>query len=245
MILLVGLGNPGEKYARHRHNVGFLAVDAIGDSHGFGPTRNKFNAEIRDGYLSGPNGREKTILLKPLTYMNESGQAVGEALRFYKLEPSDVIVFYDELDLAPGKLRVKIGGGAAGHNGIRSIDAHIGNDFHRVRIGIGHPGDKAKVTTHVLGNFSKADQAWLNPMLEAIGKAAPFLAYEDNNRFPTAVAQELGAGNKQTAATPAENASDDRNKADNNSSGQQTLKSSNPFADAFRNLLGAKDQDKK
>ncbi len=190
MILLVGLGNPGEKYAKHRHNVGFLAADAIADAHGFGEPRKKFKGEIREGYLSGPNGREKTIILKPLTYMNDSGESVGAAASFYKLDPSDVVVFYDELDLAAGKLRVKTGGGAAGHNGIRSIDAHLGNGFRRVRVGIDHPGDKAKVTGHVLGNFSKADQEWLIPMLDAIAAAAPFLTTDDN-RFASEVGQRV------------------------------------------------------
>ncbi len=190
MILLVGLGNPGEKYEKHRHNVGFLAADAIADAHGFGAPRKKFQGEIREGFLSGPAGREKAIILKPLTFMNESGQSVGKAAQFYKLGPEDVVVFYDELDLAPGKLRVKTGGGAAGHNGIRSIDAHLGNAFRRVRIGIGHPGDKAKVTGHVLGNFSKGDQDWLPDMLNAIAAAAPFLA-SDDKRFASDVGQRV------------------------------------------------------
>ena len=190
MILLVGLGNPGEKYAKHRHNVGFLAADAIADAHGFGDARKKFQGELREGFLNGPNGREKAVILKPLTYMNDSGQCVGEAARFYKLDAEDVVVFYDELDLAAGKLRIKTGGGAAGHNGIRSIDAHLGNGFRRVRIGIGHPGDKSKVTGHVLGNFSKADQDWLRPLLDAIAAAAPFLA-SDDQRFATDVAQRV------------------------------------------------------
>lgn len=201
MILLVGLGNPGEKYARHRHNVGFMAADAIAEAHGFGPPRAKFQGEIREGFLSGPGGREKAIILKPLTFMNESGQSVGEAARFYKLDPSDIVVFYDELDLAPGKLRIKTGGGAAGHNGIRSIDAHLGNGFRRVRIGIGHPGDKSKVTSHVLGNFAKSDQAWLTPLLDAIAAAAPFLA-GDEKRFASDVAQRLAPQKK--AASPLE-----------------------------------------
>lgn len=194
MILLVGLGNPGEKYSRHRHNVGFMAADAIADAHGFGEPRKKFKGEIREGFLSGTaNGqtiREKATILKPQTFMNDSGQSVGAAASFYKLDPADVVVFYDELDLASGKLRVKTGGGAAGHNGIRSIDAHLGNGFRRVRIGIDHPGDKSKVTGHVLGNFSKSDQDWLVPMLDAIAAAAPFLA-NDDKRFATDVAQRV------------------------------------------------------
>jgi peptidyl-tRNA hydrolase, PTH1 family len=204
MIVFVGLGNPGEKYARHRHNVGFMAADALAEAHGFGPAREKFQAEIREGYLNGPNGREKALVLKPLTFMNESGRAVQQAAQFYKLKPHDFVVFYDELDLAPGKLKIKTGGGAAGHNGIRSIDAHIGNGFRRVRIGIGHPGDKSRVTNHVLGNFAKSDQDWLAPMLDAIAAAAPFLTAGDDNRFATAVAQRLVPERKAKNDIPAE-----------------------------------------
>lgn len=186
MLLLVGLGNPGEKYQRHRHNVGFLAVDAIAAAHGFGAPRKKFQAVLREGDIAG----EKAILLKPQTFMNESGLAVGAAMRFYKLAPADVIVFHDELDLEAGKIKAKLGGGNAGHNGLRSIDEHVGSDFRRVRIGIGHPGDKTRVTGHVLGDFAKADHDWLDPLLAAIAKSAPFLAAGDA-RFATAVAQTL------------------------------------------------------
>ncbi len=175
MLLLVGLGNPGAKYLRHRHNVGFMAVDAMADAHGFGPPRAKFLGELRDGLLSG----ERAAALKPQTYMNDSGQSVGAALHFFKINPADVIVFHDELDLAPGKVRAKTGGGNAGHNGLRSIEAHIGPDFRRVRIGIGHPGEKERVTGHVLGDFAKADQSWLDPLLAAIAKAAPMLISGD------------------------------------------------------------------
>ncbi len=206
MIVLVGLGNPGEKYARHRHNVGFMAVDAIGDAHGFGPERAKFQALIREGFLQGPGPREKALIVKPQTFMNESGLAVRQVADFYKLEPQDFVVFYDELDLAAGKVRVKTGGGAAGHNGIRSIDAHLGNDFRRVRIGIGHPGDKSKVTGHVLGNFSKADQDWLVPLLNAIAAAAPFLT-DDDQRFASDVAQRLAPLKKTAAKEPPRDAS--------------------------------------
>ncbi len=179
MLLLAGLGNPGEKYARHRHNVGFMAVDAIAERHAFGAPRGKFQSEMREGRLDGDGPSIKALALKPQTYMNESGRAVGEALRFYKLGPEDLVVFHDELDLAPGKLRVRTGGGHAGHNGLRSIAAHIGADFRRVRIGIGHPGDKSKVTGHVLGDFAKADADWLEPLLRALAAAAPRLADGD------------------------------------------------------------------
>jgi len=206
MIVLVGLGNPGEKSARHRHNVGFMAADAIGDAHGFGPERTKFQALIREGFLSGPGPREKALIVKPQTFMNDSGLAVRQVADFYKLEPQDFVVFYDELDLAAGKLRVKTGGGAAGHNGIRSIDAHLGNDFRRVRIGIGHPGDKSKVTGHVLGNFSKADQEWLRPLLDAVASAAPYLI-DDDQRYASDVGQRLAPLKKPAAKAAPRDAS--------------------------------------
>ena len=172
MKLFIGLGNPGSRFSRNRHNVGFMAVDAILRAHGFGPPRARFQSETFEGRLGG----EKVMVLKPATYMNESGRAVGEAVRFYKLDPADVVVFHDELDLAATKVRIKTGGGHAGNNGIRSIAAHIGPDFTRVRIGIGHPGEKGRVHGHVLSDFAKADEIWLIPMLEAIGTHAGLLA---------------------------------------------------------------------
>ncbi len=187
MLIFVGLGNPGSQYAGHRHNVGFMAVDAIADAHGFGPDQRKFQGHVREGRL----GTEKVIALRPGTYMNESGRAVGEALRFYKLDPGDVIVFHDELDLAPGKLRCKTGGGHAGHNGLRSIHAHIGADYHRVRLGIGHPGHKSKVAGYVLHDFAKADRDWLDPLLDGIAKAAPLLAKGERDRFQSDVARDV------------------------------------------------------
>lgn len=237
MLLLVGLGNPGEKYAAHRHNVGFMAADAIADAHDFGAPKLKFQGELREGFLEGPSGRVKALILKPQTYMNESGRSVGEAMRFYKLAPEDVIVFYDELDLAPGKLRIKSGGGAAGHNGIRSIDAHIGNGFRRVRIGIGHPGDKSRVTGHVLGDFAKADRNWLNPMLDAIAAAAPLLASDDANRFASFVAQQLTPERTpKKAATDEQKTGGERPAPAEPSDG----KKSNPFAEALQGLLRGK-----
>jgi peptidyl-tRNA hydrolase, PTH1 family len=187
MILLVGLGNPGERYRHHRHNIGFLAVEAIARAHDFGPWKKKFHGEISEGVIAG----EKILLLKPHTYMNESGRSVSEAMRFHKIALAQVVVFYDELDLAAGKCRVKIGGGAAGHNGIRSIDAHIGADFKRVRLGIGHPGDKELVTHHVLGNFAKADSLWREALLESVAREVHWLIKDDDARFATAVAQTM------------------------------------------------------
>ena len=185
MKLIVGLGNPGAKYEQNRHNIGFMAVDEIARAQGFGPWRAKFQGALSEGVIDG----EKVLLLKPETFMNLSGQSVGAAMRFYKLGAGDVVVFHDELDLAPGKLRVKRGGGHAGHNGLRSLHQHIGADYERVRMGIGHPGDKRLVSNYVLGDFAKADSAWLDPLLEAVGRAAPFLAKGQSDRFMSAVAQ--------------------------------------------------------
>jgi peptidyl-tRNA hydrolase, PTH1 family len=184
MYLLVGLGNPGSDYAGNRHNIGFMAVDDIHRHYSFQPFRSKFQGEIADGMIDG----DKVLLLKPTTYMNESGRSVAEAARFYKIEPEHVIVLHDELDLAPGKIRVKKGGGLAGHNGLKSIAAHIGPDFHRVRIGIGHPGDKGRVTGHVLKDFSKSDQDWVEPLLDAMTLSAGKLIKGDDAGFATNVA---------------------------------------------------------
>lgn len=188
MKLFVGLGNPGSEYARNRHNVGFMAVDLIAEAHRFGPWKRKFQGYAADGEIGG----EKVLLLKPETYMNESGRSVGEAARFLKIAEADIVVFYDEIDLAPGKLKVKTGGGNAGHNGLRSISAHLGNEYVRVRIGVGHPGVKELVARWVLSDFTKADQDWLEPLLAAIAKAAPRLAKDDQSRFLTDVAKTLG-----------------------------------------------------
>lgn len=184
MLLFVGLGNPGAKYQNHRHNIGFMVADEIAEANNFGPEKVKFQGLLREGKL----GTEKVLLLKPTTYMNESGRAVGEAMRFFKLTPADVTVFYDELDLAAGKIRIKTGGGAAGHNGIRSIAKHIGPDFQRVRLGIGHPGRPERVTSHVLGDFAKADADWLAAMLNACARSADMLAAGDTNGFMNKVA---------------------------------------------------------
>lgn len=187
MQLWVGLGNPGPQYAMHRHNVGFMVVDTIAEVHGFGPVQKKFSGWAQDGRIGG----QRVILLKPATFMNESGRAVSEALRFYKLGLDALTVFHDELDLAPFKVKVKQGGGTAGHNGLRSIDKHLGADFRRVRLGIGHPGHKDRVTGHVLGNFAKAEQDDLVDMLGAIAGEAEWLAKGDDVRFMNDIALRM------------------------------------------------------
>ena len=186
MKLFAGLGNPGAQHALHRHNIGFMAVDAIAAVHGFGAWKTRFQGLASEGRI----GDHKVTLLKPATFMNDSGRSVGEALRFFKLDPADALtVFYDELDLEPGKVRVKHGGGAAGHNGIRSIDAHIGNDYARVRMGIGHPGHKDRVTGHVLGNFAKVEMEPLADLLGAVAAEVPWLLNADEVRFMNEVAR--------------------------------------------------------
>jgi PTH1 family peptidyl-tRNA hydrolase len=184
MRLWVGLGNPGAEYAHQRHNIGFMAVERIAARHRFGPWRRKFQGEVAEGTVAG----QKVLLLKPATFMNESGAAVQAAAGFHKLPVEAVTIFHDELDLAPGKVRVKQGGGAAGHNGLRSTDAHVGNATWRVRLGIGHPGHKALVQRHVLGNFAKADAEWLDRLLDAVADAAPLLAEARPEDFMTRVA---------------------------------------------------------
>ena len=184
MKLFVGLGNPGKKYTNNRHNIGFMALNQIASDHSFSPWKNKFQGQITDGKL----GDEKVILLKPETFMNLSGQSVSETIKFYKIKIEDIIVFHDELDLAPAKLRVKISGGHAGHNGLRSIHQHIGADYHRVRMGIGHPGHKDRVANYVLSDFAKNDQNWLQDLLFGISDGAIYLANNDAGKFMNAVA---------------------------------------------------------
>jgi len=187
MQLWVGLGNPGAEYALNRHNVGFMAVDAIAEVHGFEPWKKGFQGWVSTGRI----GAERILLHKPATYMNESGRAVGEALRFYKLDLGALTAFHDELDLDPFRVKVKKGGGAAGHNGLRSLDAHLGQDYRRVRLGIGHPGHKDRVTGYVLGNYAKAEMDDLADMLGALAAEAPLLAAGDDARFMNEVALRL------------------------------------------------------
>ena len=189
MLLFVGLGNPGTKYARNRHNIGFMAVDEIARRHGFAPWRRRFQGETAEGVLD----HERVILLKPTTYMNESGRAVQEAANFFKLAAGDVTVFQDELELPPGKVRVKVGGGIAGHNGLRSISSHIGNEYRRVRLGIGHPGVKELVHSHVLSDFAKDDMGWVAALCEAIADNAGLLATGRDSTFQNKVHLALQA----------------------------------------------------
>ena len=187
MILIAGLGNPGPKYQNNRHNIGFMAADAIADRWRFGAARAKFQSVVAEGEVQTPAGAQRVLLMKPQTYMNESGRAVGEAARFYKVDPSQVIVFHDEIDLAPGRFRMKLGGGAAGQNGVRSLISQLGPDFRRARMGIGHPGEKHLVMPHVLGDFHKAELGWLEAMLNACADALPFAVAGDDERYQAEV----------------------------------------------------------
>ena len=189
MLLLVGLGNPGARYADNRHNVGFLAVQEIAKRHGLGPWRRRFQGVA----CEGPLGGVRTLLLLPGTFMNESGRAVAEAAHFYKLSPADITVFHDEIDLPPGKVRVKIGGGVAGHNGLRSISEHIGNDYRRVRIGVGHPGDKDLVQHYVLSDFAKSDRGWVDALIAIIGENAELIACGQDASFQNKVHLAIAA----------------------------------------------------
>ena len=187
MLILAGLGNPEAKYQGNRHNVGFMAMDAIARRWGFSPGKKRFQSLTAEGSIDTAVGPVKTLLLKPQTFYNGSGQAVGEAMRFVKSQPADVIVFPDEIDLAPGRLRMKTGGGAAGNNGVRSITAHVGDGFRRARLGVGHPGDKALVQHYVLSDFFKNEQDWVVALLGAVADAAPFLAAGEDERFQAEV----------------------------------------------------------
>ena len=215
MLLFVGLGNPGPKYSGNRHNIGFMAMDRIAEDHGFSPWKSKFQGQICEGLL----GSEKVLLLKPETFMNLSGQSVGEAMRFYKLTPEDIIVFHDELDLAPGRIRVKQGGGHAGHNGLRSLHQHIGEAYARVRLGIGHPGRKEMVAHYVLQDFAKSDANWLDDLMRGICDGAPELAAGRNDKFLNAVALRL---------TPARSSKTKPVKSAKTTDTQPTAKPQNP-----------------
>ncbi|MBZ6078304.1 aminoacyl-tRNA hydrolase [Microvirga puerhi] len=209
MRLFVGLGNPGSRYARNRHNVGFMAMDEIARVNGASPWRRRFQAETAEAVIGG----ERVLILKPQTYMNESGRAVAEAQRFFKIPLSDVTVFYDELDLPPAKVRVKVGGGNAGHNGLRSITAHCGNDYRRVRIGIGHPGHKPLVQPHVLGDFAKAEEPWVEDLTRAIADNAALLAKGEDGSFQNKIHLAMEARGWTDVKRPGEQAGKDKSSA--------------------------------
>jgi PTH1 family peptidyl-tRNA hydrolase len=239
MLILAGLGNPGAKYAGNRHNIGFMAADAIHRRHGFSPWSKKFKAEIAEGQIAN----EKVLLIKPQTFMNLSGEAVGEAMRFYKLEPAQLTVLYDELDLAPGRVRVKIGGGHGGHNGIKSLDAHCGKDYRRVRLGIGHPGSKEAVHNHVLGDFAKADRVWLEPLLDAIADNADMLIRGEESQFLNKLTLATGGKDAPEEAPrekPALKAKSHIHQARNHAQ-PKALPATGPMADMLKKLFGGKD----
>ena len=237
MLIFAGLGNPGAKYQANRHNIGFMAIDAIHRKHPFGPWTKKFKSEVSEGEIDG----EKVLLIKPQTFMNLSGEAVGEAMRFYKLTPAAITVFHDELDLPAAKVRVKVGGGNGGHNGLKSMDAHCGKDYRRVRLGIGHPGIKEMVHGHVLGDFSKADQSWLGPLLDDIAIHASLLLQGDGSQFMNKLAGQAPEakkpeGNASKAAPPG--------KSHIHQARQQkpALPASGPMAEMLKKLLGGKGE---
>lgn len=242
MRLIVGLGNPGAKYAQNRHNIGFMAVDEIHRLHSsFAPWRSRFQAQVSEGRL----GSEKVLLLKPNTYMNESGRAVGEAMRFYKSEPEDVLIIYDELDLPPSKFRMKTGGGHGGHNGLRSISAHIGPDYRRLRLGIGHPGDKKLVANYVLGDFAKADSDWIEPLLREIADNAPMLAEGKDSQFANKMTLALQPAKPEKSSAvqnkPAPKAKKQQSHIRQARQGKTPdIPKSGPMADMLKKLFGDK-----
>jgi peptidyl-tRNA hydrolase, PTH1 family len=244
MLLIVGLGNPGAEYKKHRHNVGFMAVDAIARANGFSSWSRKFQGEVSEGKF----GTYKVLLLKPLTFMNVSGQSVAAAAQFYKITEADIIVIHDELDLDPGRCKVKTGGGNGGHNGLKSIDAHIGKDYKRLRIGIGHPGHKDRVNSHVLGDFSKADRDWLEPLLDAIAKAAPDIAIGDGATFMNKVtlATRGEIEDQKPSLTPALAPAKPKGQShirQSRSAPSIKLPETGPMAAMLKKLLGQKKED--
>lgn len=237
MLIIAGLGNPGRKYAGNRHNIGFMAIDAIHRRHSFLPWSKKFKAEISEGELDG----EKVLLIKPQTYMNLSGESVGEAMRFYKLQPSDLVAIYDELDLAPGKARLKTGGGHGGHNGIKSLDAHCDREYRRLRLGIGHPGVKEMVQHHVLGDFAKVDQSWLEPLLDALADNAGMLVRNEDSQLMNKLALATGgkADDEKAKVEKKPVAKSHIHQARNHNQ-PKILPVSGPMAEMLKKLLGNK-----
>ncbi|KJF73784.1 aminoacyl-tRNA hydrolase [Agrobacterium arsenijevicii] len=238
MKIIAGLGNPGSQYAGNRHNIGFMAVDALQRLPSFSPWARKFKAEISEGEIDG----EKVLLMKPLTYMNLSGESVGEAMRFFKLAPADIIVIHDELDLLAGRARIKIGGGHGGHNGLKSLDAHCGKEYRRLRLGIGHPGDKERVHGHVLGDFAKTDRVWLDPLLDAIADNAAMLLKGEDSQLMNKLA--LATGSKPEAEKPAKAAkpaAQSHIHQARNSAQPKKLPETGPMAEMLKRMFGKKD----
>lgn len=238
MLIFAGLGNPGPKYAGNRHNIGFMALDAIHRRHAFSPWTKKFKAEISEGDLGG----ERVLLLKPQTFMNLSGEAVGEAMRFYKVPVGSVVAIYDELDLVPGKARLKTGGGHGGHNGIKSMDAHCSRDYRRLRLGIGHPGAKELVERHVLGDFAKADRIWLDPLLEALADNADMLAKGEDSQLMNKLALATGSPPPAEPAPKAKPAGQSHIRAARNHAQPKILPTTGPMADMLKKMFGNKDE---
>ncbi|AYM06097.1 MULTISPECIES: aminoacyl-tRNA hydrolase [Agrobacterium] len=238
MKIIAGLGNPGAQYAGNRHNIGFMAVDALQRLPSFAPWSKKFKAEISEGEIGG----EKVLLMKPLTYMNLSGESVGEAMRFFKLAPADIIAIHDELDLPAGRARIKTGGGHGGHNGLKSLDAHCGKEYRRLRLGVGHPGDKERVHGHVLGDFAKADRVWLDPLLDAIADNAAMLVKAEDSQLMNKLA--LATGSKPEAEKPAKAAkpaAQSHIHQARNSAQPKKLPETGPMAEMLKRMFGKKD----
>jgi PTH1 family peptidyl-tRNA hydrolase len=243
MLIIAGLGNPGSQYSGNRHNIGFMAVDAIQRRSGFAPWSKKFKAEISEGELGG----DKVLLIKPQTFMNLSGESVGEAMRFYKLSPADIVAIYDELDLVPGKARIKLGGGHGGHNGVKSLDAHCGKDYRRLRLGIGHPGNKDLVHNYVLGDFSKSDRTWLDPLLETLADNAEMLVKGEDSQLMNKLALAVGAKPDDEPAKPQKGqklantgGGQSHIRAARNFAQPKALPTSGPMADMLKKMFGAK-----
>ncbi|SCX25697.1 Peptidyl-tRNA hydrolase [Agrobacterium sp. DSM 25558] len=238
MIIIAGLGNPGTQYANNRHNIGFMAVDALQRLPSFSPWSKKFKAEISEGEIAG----EKVLLMKPLTFMNLSGESVGEAMRFYKVKTSDIIAIHDELDLVAGRARIKIGGGHGGHNGLKSIDAHCGKDYRRLRLGIGHPGDKDRVNGHVLGDFAKSDKVWLEPLIDAIADNASMLVKGEDSQLMNKLALAVGVKSEvEKEAKPAKPTAKSHIHQARNSAQPKKLPETGPMAEMLKRMFGKKD----
>jgi PTH1 family peptidyl-tRNA hydrolase len=237
MLIIAGLGNPGGQYAGNRHNIGFMAVDAIHRRHSFSPWSKKFKALISEGEIGG----ERVLLMKPQTFMNVSGESVGEAMRFYKLEPANLVAVYDELDLVPGKARLKTGGGHGGHNGIKSLDAHCGREYRRLRLGIGHPGSKEQVHNHVLGDFAKSDHVWLEPLLEALADNADMLVRGEDSQLLNKLALSVGAKPEEEKPKPEKKPAAKSHIHQARNHNQPKLPATGPRADMLKRMFGKKD----